>query len=93
MVPSDAHPGIFDVAVYGVLHDKWREVGKANIVLKDRAIMTAEEVVEFLREKIGKFKIPRYVEFIDGLPRTASGKIKRYLLAEKFKQDETEVAL
>ena len=48
MVHSDEHPGIFDVAVYGVLHDKWGEVG--------RAIMTAEDVVEFLKGKIVKFR-------------------------------------
>jgi len=87
------NPSIFDVAVYGVPHEKWGEVGKASIVLKDGAVMTAGEVVEFLRPKIGKYKIPRYVEFIDGLPRTASGKIKRYLLAEKFRKDETEMAI
>jgi fatty-acyl-CoA synthase len=57
------------------------------------AMMTAEEVVVFLQGKIGKFKIPRYVEFVDGLPRTASGKIKRYLLAKKFDKSEAEVTV
>jgi fatty-acyl-CoA synthase len=87
------NPNVFDVAVYGVPHEKWGEVGKASIVLKDGAMMTAEDVVEFLQGKIGKFKIPRYVEFIDVLPRTASGKIKRYLLAKKFRKGETVVVV
>ena len=87
------NPGIFDVAVYGVPHQKWGEVGKASVVLKSGARMTAQEVVAFLQGKIGKFKIPRYVEFVDGLPRTASGKIKRYLLAGKFDKSEAEVAV
>jgi fatty-acyl-CoA synthase len=87
------YPGIFDVAVYGVPHGKWGEVGKASVVVKDGAMITAEDVVAFLYGKIGKFKIPRYIEFIDELPRTASGKIKRYLLTEKFEEDEIEVEI
>jgi fatty-acyl-CoA synthase len=84
---------VFDVAVYGVPHEKWGEVGKVSVVLKDGAMMTAEDVIEFLHGKIGKFKIPRYVEFVDVLPRTASGKIKRYLLAQRFMKGETEVEI
>lgn len=85
------NPSIFDVAVYGVPHERWGEVGKANVVLMDGAMMTAQEVVAFLQGKIGKFKIPRYIEFVEALPRTASGKIKRYLLADKFDKGEVEV--
>jgi len=77
------HPKIFDVAVYGVPDEKWGEVGKASIVLKAAQGMSSQEVVKFLEGKIGKFKIPAYVEFVESLPRTASGKIQRYLLARK----------
>jgi len=79
---------IFDVAVYGVPDKKWGEVGKASIVLRDRAEMSVLEVVEFLGGKIGKYKIPKYVEFVDKLPRTATGKIQKYLLAQKSKKKE-----
>ncbi len=50
--------------------------------------ITFEEVVQFFKGKIGKFKIPKYIEFVDELPRTATGKIKRHLLTEAFKKDE-----
>lgn len=85
------HPRIFDAAVYGVPHEKWGQVGKASIVLKEGEEMAAEQVVRFLQRKIGRFKIPRYVEFVDDLPGTATGKIKRHVLAERFKRSEIEV--
>ena len=71
--------------------EKWGEVGKASIILKEGAKMTAEEVVQFLQGNIGKFKIPKYIEFVDGIPRTASGKIRRYQLIERFKREEIPV--
>jgi len=77
---------VLDVAVYGVPDEKWDEVGKASIILQDNSEMSAPEVIEFLHGKIGKFKIPKYVEFVDKLPRTASGKIQKYLLAQKSRK-------
>ena len=81
------NPKILDVAVYGVPDEKWGEVGKASIILQDRAEMSASEVVELLGNKIGKYKIPKYVEFVDKLPRTATGKIQKYLLAQRSKNE------
>ncbi|TET95257.1 MAG: long-chain-fatty-acid--CoA ligase [Desulfobacteraceae bacterium] len=81
------NPQILDVAVYGVPDEKWGEVGKASIILQDNTGMSAPEVMEFLHGKIGKFKIPKYVEFVDKLPRTATGKIQKYLLIQKFKKE------
>ncbi len=77
------NPKILDLVVYGVPDKKWGEVGKASIILQEKAKMSASEVGEFLRGKIGKFKIPKYIEFIDELPRTATGKIQKYLLAQR----------
>ena len=88
---EDTNPKIFDAGVYGVPDEKWGEVGKASIILKEGAKMTAEEVVQFLQGNIGKFKIPKYIEFVDGIPRTASGKIRRYQLVERFKREEIPV--
>ncbi len=81
------NPKIFDVAVYGVNDEKWREVGKASIVLQDNTEMTVSDVMDFLHDKIGRFKIPKYVEFIDKLPRTATGKIQKHLLVQEFKKE------
>jgi len=79
------HPKIFDVAVVGVPDEKWGEVGKAFIVLKPREGMSEDEALEFLRGKVGKYKIPKYVEYVDELPKTASGKIQKFLLKERHK--------
>jgi fatty-acyl-CoA synthase len=80
------NPRIFDVAVCGVPDEKWGEVGKATIVVTKGQNLTSEEVTNFLRGKIGNYKIPHYIDFATKLPRTASGKIKRFILVEQFKQ-------
>ena len=85
------HSNIADVAVYGVPDERWGEVGKASIVPRDQTQKNPQEVLEFLEGKVGRFKIPKYVEFVDELPRTATGKIQKYLLAEKFKKGEVAV--
>jgi fatty-acyl-CoA synthase len=51
-------------------------------VLKLGETMTQEEVLKFLRGKVGKYKIPKHVQFVEELPKTASGKIQRFLLKE-----------
>ncbi len=81
-----SNPKVSDVAIYGVPDEKWGEVGKVLIILQDNTKMSALEVGDFLRRKIGKFKIPKYIEFVNELPRTASGKIQKYLLAQKSKE-------
>jgi len=74
------HPAILDAAVVGVPDEKWGEVGKAYIVLKDGYSIGAEDVRAFLGEHLGRYKIPKYVEFMEKLPKTASGKIKKHVL-------------
>lgn len=74
------HPKVFDVGVVGVPDEKWGEVGKAFIVLKPGETMVEEEAFKFLRGKVGEYKIPKYAEFVEELPKTASGKIQKYLL-------------
>jgi fatty-acyl-CoA synthase len=74
------HPKIFDVAIIGVPDAKWGEVGKAFVVLKPGEKTDAQEVVDFIREKVAKYKIPKYVEFVEELPKTPSGKIQKNML-------------
>ena len=78
------HPKILEVAVIGVPNEKWGEVGKALIVPKDGNKLSEEEVIEFLRGKLAKYKIPKYVEFTTEFPKTASGKIKKAELRDKY---------
>jgi fatty-acyl-CoA synthase len=74
------HPKVLDAGVVGVPDEKWGEVGKAYVVLKPGETMTEEEALKFLRGKVGKYKIPKHVQFVEELPKTASGKIQRFLL-------------
>ncbi|NWG01572.1 MAG: long-chain fatty acid--CoA ligase [Syntrophaceae bacterium] len=77
-----AHPKIFDAGIVGVPDERWGEVGKAFIVLKTGETMNNGEVFEFLKGKVAKYKIPKYIEFIEELPKTASGKIQKFVLKE-----------
>ncbi|MCB0290388.1 MAG: AMP-dependent synthetase, partial [Calditrichaeota bacterium] len=74
------HPDILDVAVIGVPDEKWGETGKAFIVLRPGSALSAEEVWEFCKGKLAKFKIPGHIEFIDELPKGDTGKIDRQKL-------------
>jgi len=82
------HPKIFDAGIVGVPDEKWGEVGKAFIVLKLGETMGSGEVLEFLKGKVAKYKIPKFVEFIEELPKTASGKIQKFVLKE---QNQTKI--
>ncbi|MBE0643108.1 MAG: long-chain fatty acid--CoA ligase [Bacteroidetes bacterium] len=77
-----SHPAVKSVAVVGVPDPRWGEVGRAFIVLHDDATATAEEILEFCRGNLAKYKIPKYVVFIDALPVSDSGKILKKQLRE-----------
>jgi fatty-acyl-CoA synthase len=83
------HPKIFDAGIVGVPDEKWGEVGKAFIVLKAGEAMGNGEVFEFLKGKVAKYKIPKYVEVIEELPKTASGKIQKFILKERHKNHKS----
>jgi fatty-acyl-CoA synthase len=80
------HPKILDVQVIGVPDEKYGEEVMAWIILKEGETATAEEIREFCRGKISRHKIPRYIEFTDSYPMTASGKIQKFKLREMAKQ-------
>ncbi|MCD4838793.1 AMP-binding protein [Neobacillus sedimentimangrovi] len=80
------HPKILDVQVVGVPDAVYGEEVMAWVILKGGETATAEEIKNFCTGKISKHKIPRYIEFTDSYPMTASGKIQKYRLREKAKE-------
>ncbi len=69
------HPALDLVAVIGVPDEKWGEVGKAYLTLKPGKSITIDEIREYLKTKLAKYKIPKYFEVKDSLVTSAAGKI------------------
>jgi fatty-acyl-CoA synthase len=69
------HPAVAECAVIGVPDERWGEVGRAVVVLRDGATAEPDELLGFLAGKIAKYKIPKSVVFASTLPRGGSGKI------------------
>ncbi len=76
------HPAVAEVAVIGVPDPRWQEVGRAVVVLKAGRRATAEELIDFCQGKLARYKIPKSVVFVEGLPRTAAGKVLKRELRE-----------
>jgi fatty-acyl-CoA synthase len=76
------HPDIEQVAVIGVPHEKWGETPKAIVVPAAGADLTEEGIIEFARDNLAHFKCPTVVEFVDDLPETSTGKIRKVELRE-----------
>jgi len=78
------NPKISDVYVVGIPDKKYGEQLLAVIKLTDGQVSSAEEMVEFCQGKIARHKIPKYWEFVDSYPMTASGKIQKYKIVEEY---------
>jgi long-chain acyl-CoA synthetase len=79
-----SHPGIADVASFGVPSEKWGETVHAAVVKAAGADPTPEEIIAFARERLAHFKCPTSVSYVDALPRNPSGKILRRELRAPF---------
>jgi fatty-acyl-CoA synthase len=74
------HPAIQEVAVVGLPHEKWGEAPHAFVVLKTGAAATESELNEFARERMAGFKVPKGFTILPELPKTATGKIQKFVL-------------
>jgi fatty-acyl-CoA synthase len=80
------HPAVLECAVIGVPHEKWGETPRALVVLRPGKTAAEAELLSFCRSRLAHFKCPTSVEFVEALPRTATGKLQKYVLRERFWQ-------
>jgi long-chain acyl-CoA synthetase len=76
------HPAVAELAVVGLPHDRWGEAVTAFVVPAAGADADPEDVREYARDRLAGFEAPKAVEFVDELPKTATGKIQKYQLAQ-----------
>jgi fatty-acyl-CoA synthase len=74
------HPAVQEAAVVGFPHELWGEVPEAFIVAKEGASVSEAELQEFARSRLAHFKVPQRFTFVTELPKTATGKIQKYVL-------------
>jgi fatty-acyl-CoA synthase len=76
------HPAVMEAAVVAIPDEKWGERPKAFVVLKKGQEATEEEIIDFCKEHIARFKAPEAVEFTE-LPKTSTGKVQKFVLRDK----------
>jgi fatty-acyl-CoA synthase len=80
-----SHPKVLEAAVAARPDQKWGESPCAFVTLRDGQESTEAEIIEFCREKMARFKVPRTVVF-GSLPKTSTGKIQKFILRERAKE-------
>ena len=77
------HPAVLEAAVIGIADAQGLTKTKAFVVRKAGAVVTEDELKAFVKDRLAPYKYPRQIEFLDDLPKTATGKIQRFKLREK----------
>lgn len=78
------HEAVLECAVIGVPSEKWGETPKAIVVLRAGKSVNAEELIAFTRERLAHYKCPTSIDFVPALPRTATGKLQKFVLREQY---------
>ncbi len=74
------HPAVAEAAIVGLPHERWGEAPYAFVVLRAGGQATERELIDFTRDRLAHFKAPHGVSFVDELPKTATGKIQKFVL-------------
>ena len=84
-----SHPSVEVAAVFPVPSELAEDEVMTTVVLKQGAALDGETLVRFCEGRLSYFAIPRFVEFLEDLPRTESGKVQKFKLRERGRTDET----
>lgn len=79
-----AHPAVGEAALIGVLDEKWGEVGRALVAIKLGHSLTEAELLDFMRGRLAKYKLPKSVIFLPELPKTVIGKLDKKMLIKEY---------
>jgi fatty-acyl-CoA synthase len=88
--PAEVENAIFELsqvaetAVIGIKDEKWGEVGLAVVSLRSGEQLSADDIIDFLKQRLAKYKVPKQVVFVDQLPRNAAGKVLKNKLREAY---------
>lgn len=88
-----SHPAVAEAAVIGIQHPQWDERPLLVVIRKGGQSVNREEILGFMEGKIAKWSLPDDVAFVDDIPHTATGKIHKIALRERFKDYVLPVAL
>ena len=86
------HPAVAEAAVIGIAHPKWDERPLLIIVLKPGQTATKDEILQYLEGKLAKWWMPDDVIFVDDIPHTATGKIQKITLRERYSRHRLPTA-
>ena len=78
--PIPSCPAVQEVAVVGMKDEKWGESPHAFVVLRAGTTASEDELKQFVRDRLAHFKAPQWVTIVDDLPKTATGKVQKYVL-------------
>ena len=79
-----SHPDVAEVAVIGVPDEKWGETIKALVVRTEGSEMTEQDLIDYCKSRVARFKAPSSVEFREELARTATGKLQKFKLRKQY---------
>ncbi|WP_415257505.1 AMP-binding protein [Thauera phenylacetica] len=82
-----AHPKVLDVQVVGIPDQRFGEELCAWIILREGERLSEDEVREYCKGQIAHYKIPRYIRFVDSFPMTVTGKIQKFLIRQRMKEE------
>jgi fatty-acyl-CoA synthase len=75
-----AHAAVIEAAVIGVADERWGEVPKAFVTVRDGSTVDTTELLDFVGQRLARFKVPKEIEFVTELPKTATGKVQKFVL-------------